>query len=252
MSRTMVEMYGRDQFDIKDIAKAWSIIFKLGIKNPNFIGMFEQINAEYQMANAGVNEIEELINGVKTGVLNFESDILYIFNKIPDYFHRMGIFIAKMLHDGSWYAHSTNDVGVLVYDFNSDERFNLLNKPGVNKNSAEYKKQLGDYITLRQQFIKEGFNDFLAKPVESSVLQRTLKKYIPKNKQKAHNLRENRILESPIEKEDSEQQEAFWIDDLDVEKGLMYCGNKENYLEILASQRAKNSTRVNPLWAITA
>lgn len=44
-----------------------------------------------------------------------------------------------------------------MYDFNSDERFNLLNKLNVNKESAEYKKQLGNYITLRQQFIKEGY-----------------------------------------------------------------------------------------------
>ena len=158
ISRTMVEMYGRDQFDAGDIAKAWGIIFKLGLHNPNFIGMFEQINAEYQMANAGVSEIENLIAGVKTGVLNFDSDILYICNKIPDYFHRMGIFIAKMLHDGSWYAHTLNEDGVLVYDFDSDERFNLLNKPGVDKNSSEYKKQLGTYIALRQQFLKEGFS----------------------------------------------------------------------------------------------
>lgn len=76
-------------------------MFKLGFKDPNFIGLFEQINAEYQMANAGINEIEELINSAKAGALNFESDFLYIFNKIPDYFHRMSIFIAKMLHDGS-------------------------------------------------------------------------------------------------------------------------------------------------------
>lgn len=157
ISRTMVELYGKDQFTVKDILKGWSIVFKLGFKDPNFIGLFEQINAEYQMANAGINEIEELINSAKTGALNFESDLLYIFNKIPDYFHRMSIFIAKMLHDGSWYSHHLNDEGVLVYDFNSDERFNLLNKPGVDTNSTEYKKQLGLYVTLRQQFIKEGY-----------------------------------------------------------------------------------------------
>lgn len=51
-----------------------------------------------------------------------------------------------------------NEDGVLVYDFDSDERFNLLNKPGVDKNSSEYKKQLGTYIALRQQFLKEGFS----------------------------------------------------------------------------------------------
>lgn len=93
----------------------------------------------------------------------------------------------------------------------------------------------------REMFIKEGFNDFLAKPVESSVLQRTLKKYIPKEKQrpqeeKAQVLEEVSVKEEKVEAA-AEGKEAFDIDDLDIEKGLMYCGNKENYLEILTSQR---------------
>lgn len=90
----------------------------------------------------------------------------------------------------------------------------------------------------REMFIKEGFNDFLAKPVESSVLQRTLKKYIPKNKQKRQE--ESTVLQKePLVQEEpnKESNKEFIIDDLDIQKGLMYCGNKENYLEILASQR---------------
>ena len=90
----------------------------------------------------------------------------------------------------------------------------------------------------REMFIKEGFNDFLAKPVESSVLQRTLKKYIPKNKQKR---KEDYVIAEKIDAEQEslkeEADEIFEIGDLDIEKGLMYCGNKENYLSILTSQR---------------
>ncbi len=94
----------------------------------------------------------------------------------------------------------------------------------------------------REMFIKEGFNDFLAKPVESSVLQRTLKKYIPKNKQKRQEestvlQKEPLVQEEPNIESNKESNKEFIIDDLDIEKGLMYCGNKENYLEILASQR---------------
>ena len=90
----------------------------------------------------------------------------------------------------------------------------------------------------REMFIKEGFNDFLAKPVESSVLQRVLKKYLPKDKQKTIDDK-IRLEESILVEEEAtfEEQEEFVIDDLDVDKGLMYCGNKQNYLEILTSQR---------------
>ena len=79
----------------------------------------------------------------------------------------------------------------------------------------------------REMFIKEGFNDFLSKPVESSVLQRILKKYLPREKQKT--MEDTVMVETTTD--------VLVIGDLDVEKGLMYCGNRDNYLEILTSQR---------------
>ena len=92
----------------------------------------------------------------------------------------------------------------------------------------------------REMFMREGFNDFLSKPVESSVLQRTLKRHLPKNKQLS-------VSEMPIEVvKDSSKEEVnesmketgeLVIGDLDISKGLMYCGNKENYLDILTTQR---------------
>lgn len=91
----------------------------------------------------------------------------------------------------------------------------------------------------REMFMKEGFTDFLAKPVESSVLQRTLKRHIPRGKQRT--AEDKALLEAQaLQTKNKEVQEAtttFAIGDLDIEKGLTYCGSKENYLEILSSQR---------------
>ena len=70
--------------------------------------------------------------------------------------------------------------------------------------------------------------------MESSVLQRTLKKYIPKDKQKS---KEEYIVFEAQETFTETVEDEFVIDDLDIEKGLMYCGSKENYLQILTSQR---------------
>lgn len=81
----------------------------------------------------------------------------------------------------------------------------------------------------REMFMKEGFNDFIAKPVESSVLQRVLKRHLlPEKMQK---------IEEAEQAHTSSNTEEFVIGDLDVSKGIMYCGNQENYLEILTSQR---------------
>lgn len=95
----------------------------------------------------------------------------------------------------------------------------------------------------REMFIKEGFNDFVAKPVESSVLQRTLKRHLPEEKIKNLDEAERMILEAQKDEESKKvasqgvSEGELVIGDLDISKGILYCGNQENYLEILASQR---------------
>lgn len=81
----------------------------------------------------------------------------------------------------------------------------------------------------REMFMKEGFSDFIAKPVESSVLQRALKRHLPTQKM------ETNVGVQP--KLEVKEEDALVIGDLDISKGIMYCGSQENYLEILASQR---------------
>lgn len=108
--------------------------------------------------------------------------------------------------------------------------------------------------------IKEGFDDFLSKPVESSVLQRALKRHIPLEKQKsiqdyakmpvADDVESNdlqlmtqasteSLSEKKAEPGDGAQKtsQGLVVGDLDVSKGVMYCGNQKNYIEILKSHR---------------
>ena len=79
----------------------------------------------------------------------------------------------------------------------------------------------------REMFLKEGFNDFLEKPVEISVLERVLKRNIPEEKIEYINEEES---EGRIgEKEPTD----FKVGDLDVEKGFLYCGGKDDYIKVL-------------------
>lgn len=92
----------------------------------------------------------------------------------------------------------------------------------------------------REMFIKEGFNDFVAKPVESSVLQRTLKRHLPADKMLTIEEADRIMMEAKKVEEvvpEAEASNELVIGDLDISKGIMYCGNEENYLEILTSQR---------------
>ena len=100
----------------------------------------------------------------------------------------------------------------------------------------------------REMLIKEGFDDFLPKPVESSVLQRALKRHIPIKKQKTMGdyVAEKHVQPQdkteaikPVVKEDKKALQAdLVIGDLDVEKGILYCGNQKNYIEILKTHKA--------------
>lgn len=103
----------------------------------------------------------------------------------------------------------------------------------------------------REMFMKEGFNDFVAKPVESSVLQRTLKRHLPKEKIKILNGSEYLMLEEKRDKESKQETSQgavkgdLVIGDLDISKGILYCGNQKNYLDILSSQRDSGKDIIN-------
>ncbi len=134
-----------------------------------------------------------------------------------------------------------------------------------NKVGSYYKKVPIIAVTAnaiagsREMFMREGFNDFIEKPVELSVLDRLLRRHIPKEKMEyieAIEDKETEQIETIYEKETDrkegalgeislkktapkkmeaaeEKHQTLRIGDLDVEKGLLYCGGSSSYLEIL-------------------
>ncbi|MCM1325066.1 MAG: ATP-binding protein [Bacteroidales bacterium] len=83
----------------------------------------------------------------------------------------------------------------------------------------------------REMFLEEGFNDFVAKPMEMSVLERVLRRNLPEEKLVFHTPKDM-AHESKKETEKAQTGELV-IGELDVEKGLLYCGGKEAYLRVL-------------------
>ncbi len=77
----------------------------------------------------------------------------------------------------------------------------------------------------REMLLAEGFNDFLEKPIERSVLERVLKRNLPKDKIVP--------MEDVIEETVEIGEDELLIDELDVEKGILYCNGKEQYIAIL-------------------
>lgn len=84
----------------------------------------------------------------------------------------------------------------------------------------------------REMFLEEGFNDFVAKPLEMSVLERVLRRNLPEEKLVFQTNREQQPVTQQSEGS-SDKEESLHIGDLDVEQGLLYCGGRQAYLEIL-------------------
>lgn len=84
----------------------------------------------------------------------------------------------------------------------------------------------------REMFLEEGFNDFVAKPVEMSVLERVLRRNLPEEKLVFQTDTEGQDVEQQSEVE-SDQAQELQVGDLDVKQALLYCGGRQAYLEIL-------------------
>jgi signal transduction histidine kinase/CheY-like chemotaxis protein len=97
----------------------------------------------------------------------------------------------------------------------------------------------------RKMFLDAGFNDFLEKPIEISVLERVLKRNLPREKLLFESEQETSGEKKPEygKRQTAEPDaEMFHIGDLDVKKGMLCCGGRKKYLEILRTYSRKGDT----------
>ena len=145
----------------------------------------------------------------------------------------------------------------------------------------------------REMFLREGFNDFVPKPIESSVLLRALKRHIPLEKQskgkplavktavsnkiekisditnindnvemfdyenqkevsdiftnEEHELMQSRNYFFDVKKNNEKMKNSLCIGNLDIKKGIVYCGNEKNYIQILKNHREHSGEQIEQL-----
>lgn len=89
----------------------------------------------------------------------------------------------------------------------------------------------------REMFLSEGFADFVAKPIELSVLERVLRKYIPENKivHVENNIEAADESEDLPEKGDAANSATPSENPaIDMQLGISYCGgNIEDYVDVV-------------------
>ncbi|MBP3604598.1 MAG: response regulator [Lachnospiraceae bacterium] len=88
----------------------------------------------------------------------------------------------------------------------------------------------------RETLLSEGFDDFLEKPVERSVLERVLKRNLPAEKIVYVKEQESTTYAENLEKDGKENEDvekALMDLGFDVVKGILYCNGKEQYIRVL-------------------
>ena len=103
----------------------------------------------------------------------------------------------------------------------------------------------------REMFLAEGFADFVAKPIETSVLERVLRKHIPENKiikveeaEAEKEKREGMIQGATNSKDDDE----FFMEGINIELGITYSGgNLEDYLDIVRIYHSSGLTKIEEI-----
>lgn len=171
ISLAATQLYGKDQFNISDLVAAYKKLMTIDNKFSTEFNLIDKLNAYYRFANMDVNTIAKKLQTDRRGLLKGTGRYMYMFNTIPDYYNRLSIFLAKMIHDGSYEAHSLID-GVFTYDPKKDKRFEyyFANRDKHMKNGvyiaaindAKYNEQRQRYLLLQSQLNKEyaGSNHF--------------------------------------------------------------------------------------------
>lgn len=112
----------------------------------------------YGIANMDLNTIVNKTKTDRQGLFKFFSDNMYWFNNAPDYVNRMTLFVAKMIHDGTYDAHTMDSDDNFSYDATKDARFDIYFKKRKKykyqfaNNDSAYNDQRSLYIKMLDDF----------------------------------------------------------------------------------------------------
>jgi hypothetical protein len=159
------KIYGKNQFSHKSFLAAVS---KLAIIDNKFSlewNLTDGINNFYGFANRDVNNAVSKMQTSRRGVMMGLTPWMYSMNTMPDYYNRLSLFLAKMIEEGSYDAHTMVD-GMLTYDPKLDNRFTkyftnrhlYMSSDGKYipaKNNVEYNSQRNLYLLIMNEINDE-------------------------------------------------------------------------------------------------
>jgi PAS domain S-box-containing protein len=120
----------------------------------------------------------------------------------------------------------------------TQERYEMCNCGNYYKNLPIVALTANAVSGMREMFLKNGFQDFLAKPIDTTLLDAILEKWLPKDKLESFTASETKKSDLP----------AFRIEGVDVESGIyMTGGDAANYLKTLSIFREDGLEKIDTL-----
>ncbi len=109
-------------------------------------------------------------------------------------------------------------------------------KESPNRNTPVIVLTANAITGARENFLREGFDDYLSKPIESDKLEECLVRFLPKDKVIMTSGDEpEKVKEKPAAPETSGEypQWMYSLEGIDITEGLKNCGSVDSYLSIL-------------------
>lgn len=170
MSKVGVGYFQNQKLKTADLMKGFGEVLQEGamLSGKKLTGQLDvskfnlvsNLNNFYGVANCDMNILAGKVAADRFGLMNLSQRMLYWTSTAADYYHRMAIFIACMIRDGCYDAHSLNEYGSLEYDMEKDARFEYFWRHRNNSNFKDQKflEQKSLYLAMIAQFNKEGRN----------------------------------------------------------------------------------------------
>ncbi len=99
-------------------------------------------------------------------------------------------------------------------------------------------------VGARERYLSKGFDDYLTKPIDSTYLERTLKKYIPEEKIVIVSSDEGKAPAGEVKGDGPAEDlalKALQDDGIDTEKGKANCGGDEEFYRTILAEYLKGA-----------
>lgn len=159
--RILTRFGGRDAPNVSELTKAYVFVDTQGVQALFSQNLMNAFNMRWNIGGRAMTEMMESHRAHRNPFLGipFKSGSAYTMSQIPDYEHRMALFIAYLYKEGCFEAYSYDkNTQRLVYDMNKDKRFRYVKeykrtgimRKGEEENIAKYQLLLEEINAERE------------------------------------------------------------------------------------------------------